>query len=235
MTRLQPKEGDGRRRLDRRAADFSVSPVEAGGNVDRDDRATRAGEGVDGFDDRPRLAVDVARKARPEDGVDDSVRLGKIDACGGRASPANREAAIAASPRNASRRPRRPSSTAKPHSARRRATTKPSPPLLPGPQRTTIRPPDRTTRAASSATARPAASISTIPGVPPAIVDAVGLAHLGGGQELRQVHGSGMPARWRGPRPAASDKNDYASRQILLYRAPRRLVPDSSAGRAFDC
>jgi hypothetical protein len=53
-------------------------------------------------------------------------------------------------------------------SARMRAATKPSPPLLPGPATiVTDRPCLRIDTA--SATARPAFSISVIPGVPPAI------------------------------------------------------------------
>ena len=76
--------------------------------------------------------------------------------------------------------------TARPAAASRRAATKPSPPLLPGPA-TTSTGPSGTSAAAASATARPAASISVMPGMPAAMARAVGLGHLGGGQELVHV------------------------------------------------
>ena len=71
-----------------------------------------AGEGIDALDDRLRLAVDVAREPRAEQRVDDAVGAA-ADRRRRRAgpAPANRAAAIAASPRSASRRPSRPSST----------------------------------------------------------------------------------------------------------------------------
>ncbi len=54
-------------------------------------------------------------------------------------------------------------------SARRRAATNPSPPLLPGPATTTILLPGGCREATRSATARPAFSIRSMPGTPPAI------------------------------------------------------------------
>lgn len=89
-------------------------------------------------------------------------------------SPRQAAAACAASPFKASREPKRPSEISMPCSASSRAATKPSPPLLPGPQTTKTR--ARTgigctrSRKASRAMAPPARSIKTMPGVPAAIV-----------------------------------------------------------------
>ena len=102
------------------------------------------GEGVDPLDDRPRLAVDVAREPCAEERVDHAVGAVESRVAARRGpAPRSERRRSAASPPSASRRPRRPSSTRKPRRARSRAATKPSPPLLPGPQRTTIRPPRR--------------------------------------------------------------------------------------------
>ena len=86
-----------------------------------------------------------------------------------RPAPSQRSAAIAASPRSACRSPSSATRTGQPRSARIRAATNPSPPLLPG--RTgpaTGRRGQR--RETASATARPAFSISAMPDTPPAIV-----------------------------------------------------------------
>ena len=77
---LQTEEGDGGRRLDRDAARLAGGAVEPRRDVDRDHPAPAAGEGVDALDDRFRLAVDVARKARAENRVDDAVGAGKVEA-----------------------------------------------------------------------------------------------------------------------------------------------------------
>ncbi len=87
----------------------------------------------------------------------------------GSIGPVQRRAASAASPRKAARSPASATRTRQPRSARIRAATKPSPPLLPGPHSTASgRGGQR--RATASATARPACSISTMPGTPEAIV-----------------------------------------------------------------
>src|SRR5262249_18567144 len=52
----------------------------------------------------------------------------------------------------------------------KRAATKPSPPLLPGPATTATRTPGGWRAATVSATERPAFSISSMPATPPAIV-----------------------------------------------------------------
>ena len=83
---------------------------------------------------------------------------------------------------------RRPPAGTRPPSRRPcrwRATTNPSPPLLPAPQTTAARPPPPS-RMISSAAARPARSISTAPGMPtPSIAAGVDRAHLVGRVERR--------------------------------------------------
>ena len=97
MAGLEAKEGDARRRLDRDAANLAGRAVEARGHVDREHRAAAPGEGVDPLDDRPRLAVDVAREPRAEEGVDDAIGAAE------RRRPPRRGPAR----RSAKRRPRR--------------------------------------------------------------------------------------------------------------------------------
>ena len=93
---------------------------------------------VDPFDDGSRLAVDIPREPRSEERVDDEIRRGRIrpprrvDRRRSKSTPRR-----AASPvRPAPGAPRSATATYTPRSARRRAATKPSPPLLPGPQTT---------------------------------------------------------------------------------------------------
>ena len=71
----------------------------------------------------------------------------------------------------------------KPRSARIRAQTKPSPPLLPGPRRADRRRAARAPRATASATARPARSISQGPDAR-RDREPVGLGHFGRGQQF---------------------------------------------------
>src|SRR5437762_4461439 len=87
----------------------------------------------------------------------------------GSTGPVQRAAAAAASPFSASRDPSSATRTGQPRSARRRAVTNPSPPLLPGPHSTSAGCFGQR-RATASATARPAFSISAMPATPPAIV-----------------------------------------------------------------
>ncbi len=70
MAGLEPEEGDARARLDRDAAHLARSPIDAGGDVDREHAPAGAGERIDALDDRFRFAVDVAREAGAEQGVD---------------------------------------------------------------------------------------------------------------------------------------------------------------------
>ena len=186
---LQPEEGDARGRLDRCAADVSASPVEARGNVDRDDGDAPAGDGVDGFDDRPRLAVDVAREPRAEDGVDDSVRPGKVDVRGGprvagesggcdrgvavqRFAPSEKAEFDRKTPlRQEARRDKAVAAIV----AGPAKDSDPAP--RPDDPRRLVR--DRAARGLHQRDSRDS----------PRDRHAVGLAHLGGGQEFREVHG----------------------------------------------
>jgi hypothetical protein len=68
-------------------------------------------------------------------------------------------------PRIASIDPASASRTGQPAAVSTRAMTNPSPPLLPGPQRTTVGRGDQR-RAISRATAEPAFCMSSMPGVP---------------------------------------------------------------------
>ncbi len=84
-------------------------------------------------------------------------------------APGQRAAASAASPRSAAFSPSSATRTFQPRSARSRAATNPSPPLLPGPHSTATGRGDQR-RETASATASPAFSISATPETPPAIV-----------------------------------------------------------------
>ena len=95
------------------------------------------------------------------------------------------------------------SSTPTPRARRRRAATTPSAPLLPLPHTTTTRRPyaPPSMRNACRATALPARSTSTASGVPAAIVRAIGLAHLRGGDDGLHA-GFRLSSNRRGGRPA---------------------------------
>ena len=193
---------------------------------------------------RERRAVEIARQPGAEQGVDDEVGGVEIDRLGGRDRPAQRAAASAASPRSAARSPSRPSSTAIAARAQQPRGDEAVAAVA-------ARPAERrrrgralgAMRAASSATAAPARSISAMPGVAAGDGQPVGLAHLGRGQQFGTAagieHGAIVAPRPRRgkARPTGRRENwRFPSRDFLLYRAPRSgLIPDSSAGRAFDC
>ena len=121
-----------------------------------------------------RAAAPSTGRDRPAPKIASMIRSAPAMTSGanGSISRAQREAMAAASPRSVSLSPRRQSRTATPASAMSRAATKPSPPLLPGPQSTTIEPSAGSMRRASSATARPACSISVRPVTPDVMVSA---------------------------------------------------------------
>ena len=237
MAGLEAEERDARARLDRDAAHLAGLAVETGGHVDREHPPAGAGEGIDPLDDRSRGAVDVAREACAKQGVDHAIGAGR-DRCPRRRGPGLDSARPRAPDRLSALRAGR-GARARPRSracAKRRAATKPSPPLPPGPQRTTIRPRDFASRAASSATARPARSMSAMPGVPAAMAKrsaspiSAGVRVPGASEDrawLARVLAARLAARKRA-------KTRFPSPEILLYRPPA-LIPDSSAGRAFDC
>ena len=95
----------------------------------------------------------------------------RLCAVAGSYGPLHRCAASRASPRN---RPMSPTSSIRtryPRSLSRRPATSPSPPLLPGPATTAMRVPGGWRLETWSATARPAFSMSSMPAIPPAIVN----------------------------------------------------------------
>ena len=119
----------------------------------------------------------------------------------GSTGPSQRAAIAAASPLRRSRRPNNPSRTGQPASASSRAATKPSPPLLPGPQSTaTGRGAQRRTMAC--ATARPAFSISVSPGVP-ARAAAASAAYISATEKSARAPMSLIPGRCGADRPAS--------------------------------
>ena len=148
---------------------------------------------------RARRPVEIAREARAEQRVDREI--GGIERDGlerrdravpGRARPKPRRRAA---PR---RRPSSPSWTKNPLAFSSRAATKPSPPLLPGPHKTAMRPWRGASRLASSATAAPACSISSRPGVPPAIVrrsaSPISALVSSSGADIIRRHAKALPA-----------------------------------------
>ena len=79
VARLQAEEGDARARLDRDAANLAARAVDARGDVDCKHPPAGAGERIDALDDRFRLALDVAREASAEQGVDHAIGAAGID------------------------------------------------------------------------------------------------------------------------------------------------------------
>ncbi len=109
-------------------------------------------------------------RERPAPNSASMTRLVSAGRSGARGSTGRfqRAACRAASPRSLSRSPSRKRRSGQPRSARWRAATNPSPPLLPGPQSTATGRGDQRS-AIAAATAAPARSISVSPETPPAI------------------------------------------------------------------
>ena len=159
-------------------ATVPVRAVQAARHVDGDDRPAA---GVDGGHHVGRDALQRPRQAGAEQGVDDDVGIGH---------EGRRRAASMAAPQRVrhrggvalqriARRPAGPGAPGSPSRASSRAATKPSPPLLPGPQATaTAAPGGPASSAAASATARPAFSISVSPGTPYFTASAIGAGHF---------------------------------------------------------
>ena len=234
MPGLQAEEGDGRRGLDGHPADLAGLPVDAGGNVDRDNLSPGAGEGVDPLDDRLRLALDVARQPGAEQRVDHAIGVAEIDV-GGRADEALK-----------SRRGDR-------GVASKRIAAADEPELDDVAASSEQPGGDEAVAAVSPRTAKDgdAPARARLPGrfvgdgkpCPLHQHDArrsggdgepVGLRHLGRGQEFwvfprveHQREGSLFAAATRG-------ENALSIAPDFCY-TPDALIPDSSAGRAFDC
>ena len=232
---LQAEEGDARARLDRDAANLAACPVDAGGDVDRDHAPAGAGESFDALDDRFRNALDVAREPGPEQSVDDAISAARIDGCGvedlalvarggerriarQRFLPADepefdRVAALCQEP---------PGDEAVAAIAAGAAEDDDPSARLREPRRLVG---DREARALHQRDAWRSGGHG----------EAVGLAHFGRGQELRARLGIEHGGEGARPfRPAQAAKTRFPSPRILLYPPPA-LIPDSSAGRAFDC
>ena len=126
----------------------------------------------------PALTASTAARAAPSSGRDRPApnkasmtssappnRPGTAASSRASTAPSQRPAWCAASPLSRSRAPSRARRTDQPAAARWRAATKPSPPLLPGPQSTTTGH-GRWRARTASATAQPAFSMSATPGTP---------------------------------------------------------------------
>ena len=206
MAGLQAEEGDARARLDRDAAHFAGRAVEAGGDVDREDRPAGSRESVDApmiaaaspsmSRASPRRTARRSRNPRPPRSTRPPAgpgpRSARRRAPGRRAAPRAAEQAELDRGSPAREQPRRDEAVA---AVAARPAQDDDPPARPG----TAAPPRR-------ATARPARSMSTMPGVPPAIGEAVGHRHLGGGQEF----GAARDRAWAGegarPSPRKREK-----------------------------
>ena len=205
------------RRLRCDPAHLAARPVDPARDIDRDHRQPAL---VERLDDRPRGPLDRARQPGAEDAVDDEGRtVERRRAPAARPAPGQRAAASAASPRNAARpaeqRHAAPASRARPA---RRAATKPSPPLFPGPHRTTTGRGDQR-RETASATPRPAFSISAHAGNAAGDRQPVGLAHL-----LRRQQRVAAPAR-------LGNRHRRDVGRALRVRKPKRGVPSITGGR----
>ena len=159
MAGLLAKERHGLRRLHGRPHHRAGGAIDAARQIDGD-RPAPAGRSS------PRSwlaasALDRPVEAGAEQRVDDDAGAGEpVGRRGLRPARSSVRAASAASPLSRAASPTSSTSTRKPRSARTRAATKPSPPLLPGPATTTTRAPGGWRSATASATARPAFSIS---------------------------------------------------------------------------
>ena len=164
---------------DRRSGDDAGRGVDTRGHVERDDGADRRPHRLD----RPAA---TAPRGAPRNPVPRSAST----TTSARVSRARRTPSTTSMPsframswfRRASGGSLRASpasrhSTSQPAVCRCRATTNPSPPLLPAPQTTAARPP-APSRMISSAAARPARSISTAPGMPKPSIAAASTARI---------------------------------------------------------
>ena len=255
---LRRAERDGQRRLDGRTDHLVGVGRQAARQVDRDHRHRRR---VDVVHDRLDEAGQRRLQAGAEQGVDDEVvtddlggvqfpvlLAGDLDDRQSHARRGSRDS----SGRRRARRPARPTRKTETSTSRCRsvrATTKPSPPLLPRPQSTATRRSARSSKAASitATTWRPAFSMRTSDGMPD-VLDrpAVGLTHL---VRVEDPHrpASSSPVRGfvnrprvraapagspTGPRPAvvagACDRADASS--TLHGAAGRRRRPGNPRG-----
>ena len=171
VPRLAAKKCDGACGDYSGATDLPAGAVDAGGNIHGEDWPFGSPRPfIDTQDQSLSLPIEIAAKARAEERVDRESGRIEIKFLDGEdlAGPilgGKRGVAL-----QAVARAKQSELDGKSRRASRRAATKPSPPLLPGPQKTAMRPWRGTSRVASRATAAPACSISTEPGVPPAMV-----------------------------------------------------------------
>ena len=212
-----------------------VSPSRPEGTSTATTRPPARGESVDALDDRFRDAVDVAREPGPEQSVDDEIGAAGIDGCGvedlalvarggerriapQRFAPADepeldRVAALCQEPRGDEAVAAVAAGAAEDDDPAARLR---EPRRLVG---------DREARALHQRDAWRSGGHG----------EAVGLAHFGRGQEFRARLGIEHGGEGARPfRPAQAAKTRFPSPGILLYPRPA-LIPDSSAGRAFDC
>ena len=207
-TALAWRRGRSRSRAARTAApgDLAGRGVDAARHVAGDHRAPLA-RPVDGRDRRRRRLARRAGEAGAEDRVDDRRRAVERAGCERRRRRAR--AAARGWPRRRPAAPRgRPSSstsTSRPRSRSSRAATSPSPPLLPLPHTTAIRPGGDAAPRSSSASPAPARSISSRPGIPRSSIAHASSARccIGVGQRLEPV-GERSSGRSRTATAAAS-------------------------------
>ncbi len=234
MAGLEAKEGYACGGFHRGAADLAGFAVDAGGNVDREHRAPCPLEGVDPFDDRFRFAIDVAREARAEQSVDHAISLGEVDRTGvedraGPASGGERRIAfqgIAAAEQSELDRiaalTEQPAGDEAVAAVAARAADDGDPAAR-------FREPHRfvgdcETRPLHQLNARRSGRNRK----------AVGLAHFGGRQEFRERQRVKHQRRLRATWPKRKRQKRAFHRVGFCY-IPPTLIPDSSAGRAFDC
>ncbi len=166
MARFLAREGHGEIGLNR-AERFAGVAHDAARHIDGDDReAPRSG----GCEYRVHVGHQRAAEPGAEQRIDDELRAvenARVQRLDRRRASARhgaaRRRAIAATA------PARPTRTGHPERRARSPTTKPSPPLLPGPQSTATGRGEKR-RAASRATAVPALCINVVPSVPAAAV-----------------------------------------------------------------
>ena len=232
---LEPEEGDAGARLDRRAANLAGSPIDARGDVDGEHAPAGVREGVDALDDRLRFALHLAGESGPEQRVDHAVSARDV----------NR--------RKVEGRPRIARGGQRRIAFQRVAPAEQSDLDLISARREQSRG-DKAIAAVAAGAAEdgdPAARLCQ-PGrlvgdcEPRPLHErdarrsrcdrkAIGLAHFSGRQQFRErlwiAHGSEGARRLR---------HAQAAKKRAFHRAgfcyiPAALIPDSSAGRAFDC
>ena len=192
------------RARDRVAGDLAGGCVDAAGHVAGNHHRAATARLVDRRDRARRGLAGRTCEAGAEDRVDDrrgAVERTGLELPGG--APGRRAQLVAASPWSSSGDPSRMTSTSHPRWRSSRATTNPSPPLLPLPQ-TTATVPRGASSQTSSVRPEPALSISSSPGIPRSLIAHSSVARCSSAPGSGVSQPGSVTARSRRPRRRAA-------------------------------